>query len=164
MAIIQSDIPYSALVAGATGLVGSALLEQLLADEACTSITVIARSDAPAALLRTAGAHKLRWIGAGLDRLEESLQGMQADRVFCALGTTMKQAKTREAFRRVDLVYPLALGQWAERNGAQVLAVVTAMGASERSSFFYNRVKGERSGGCRPFRCRISSSCGPRCC
>ena len=143
MATMQSDIPYAALVAGATGLVGSALVVQLLDDEACTSVTVIARSDAPEALLRTAGAHKLRWIGAGLDRLEESLQGVHADRVFCALGTTMRQAKTREAFRRVDLEYPRALGQWAERHGAQVLAVVTAMGASERSSFFYNRVKGE---------------------
>ncbi len=143
MAIIQSDNPYSALVAGATGLVGSALVEQLLADMACTSVTVIARSEAPEALLRSAGGHKLRWIGEGLDRLEESLRGVRAERVFCALGTTMKQAKTREAFRRVDLTYPLAIGQWAERNGAQALAVVTAMGASERSSFFYNRVKGE---------------------
>jgi uncharacterized protein YbjT (DUF2867 family) len=143
MDTVRSDKRYTALVAGATGLVGSALLEQLLGDGDCSSITVIARSEAPAGLVQAAGANKLRWFGAGLDRLEESLKGVQADRVFCALGTTIKQAKTREAFRRVDLEYPLALGRWAERNGAQALVVVTAMGASERSSFFYNRVKGE---------------------
>jgi len=134
---------YSALVAGATGLVGRALLDILLNDEACEALTVIARADAPEGLGAQLADGKLRWIAAGLDRLDEALANVKADRVFCALGTTIKQAKTREAFRRVDLDYPLALGQWAERNGADVYAVVTAMGASERSSFFYNRVKGE---------------------
>ena len=139
----SAALGYSALIAGATGLVGGALIEQLMNDAACRALTVIARSAAPEELRRREAAAKLTWIVAGLDRLEEALADVQADRVFCALGTTIKQAKTREAFRRVDLDYPLALGQWAERHGAQVMAVVTAMGASEHSLFFYNRVKGE---------------------
>jgi len=134
---------YSALIAGATGLVGSALLDELMNDEACEALTVIARANAPEGLAAHPAAGKLRWIAADLDRLGEALADVRADRVFCALGTTIKQAKTREAFRRVDLDYPLALGQWAEQCGADVFVVVTAMGASERSSFFYNRVKGE---------------------
>jgi uncharacterized protein YbjT (DUF2867 family) len=63
--------------------------------------------------------------------------------VFCCLGTTIKQAGSQAAFRRVDFDYPVALAQAAARDGAKRLLVVSALGADARSSVFYNRVKGE---------------------
>ena len=66
-----------------------------------------------------------------------------ADDVFCCLGTTIKQAGSQEAFRRVDYDYPVALAQAAARDGAKRLLVVSALGADARSKIFYNRVKGE---------------------
>lgn len=68
---------------------------------------------------------------------------MNVDVVFCTLGTTMKAAKTQEAFRKVDYEYPLALAEWAKSKGVAHYLVVTALGASSSSMFFYSRVKGE---------------------
>jgi uncharacterized protein YbjT (DUF2867 family) len=66
-----------------------------------------------------------------------------ADHVFCALGTTRREAGSREAFRRVDLDYPVALARAALARGARHFLLVSAVGAAPDSMFFYNRVKGE---------------------
>lgn len=66
-----------------------------------------------------------------------------ADEVFVALGTTIKVAGSQQAFRAVDFDAVLAVARAAREAGAQRLGVVSAMGASARSSVFYNRVKGE---------------------
>lgn len=66
-----------------------------------------------------------------------------ADEVFIALGTTIKVAGSQQAFRAVDFDAVLAVARAAREAGAQRLGVVSAMGASARSSVFYNRVKGE---------------------
>jgi uncharacterized protein YbjT (DUF2867 family) len=63
--------------------------------------------------------------------------------VFCALGTTIRKAGSQERFRRVDYEYPLQLAQIALRNGARHFSIVSALGASRSSPFFYSRVKGE---------------------
>jgi uncharacterized protein YbjT (DUF2867 family) len=67
----------------------------------------------------------------------------QADDIFCCLGTTMKKAGSKEAFRKVDYQYPMDIARLGLANGAQQFAIVTAMGADTKSTFFYNRVKGE---------------------
>ena len=76
-------------------------------------------------------------------RLDPPPPWAAADHVFCALGTTMRQAGSREAFRRVDLEYPVALARAALRQGARHFLLVSAVGAAPGSWFFYNRVKGE---------------------
>ncbi|MBB3113788.1 uncharacterized protein YbjT (DUF2867 family) [Paenibacillus phyllosphaerae] len=139
----QAKTPYRALLAGATGLVGSELLTQLLADPACSSITVLARRPLSKEASRSGYAAKLRVIVADFDRLEEALDGVEADVVFCALGTTIKTAKTREAFRKVDYEYPARLGNWASGHGDTRMIVISAVGASSGSKVFYSRVKGE---------------------
>ena len=68
---------------------------------------------------------------------------VEADDVYCCLGTTIKQAGSQAAFRRVDFDYPVALARVASRDGARRLLVVSALGANARSGVFYNRVKGE---------------------
>ncbi|MDQ0063897.1 NAD(P)H-binding protein [Paenibacillus harenae] len=136
---------YSCVLAGATGLVGAALLRLLLADPKAKAVTVLARRPLDAAA--TAGLEamrpKLRIIVASFDDLDTALQDVEADIVYCTLGTTIKAAGSQEAFRLVDLEYPLALARYAKRVNASQFAVITAMGASKSSAFFYSRVKGE---------------------
>jgi len=68
---------------------------------------------------------------------------VDADDVYCCLGTTIKQAGSQAVFRRVDCDFPVALARAAARDGAKRLLVVSALGANPRSGVFYNRVKGE---------------------
>jgi uncharacterized protein YbjT (DUF2867 family) len=66
-----------------------------------------------------------------------------ADDVFCCLGTTIKQAKTKEAFRKIDFDYPLELATLLKANGATQFLLVSALGSDKNSRIFYNQVKGE---------------------
>lgn len=67
----------------------------------------------------------------------------RADDVFCCLGTTIKQAGSQDAFRRVDYDYVLALARAGQRNGATQFLLVSAIGADPAARVFYSRVKGE---------------------
>jgi uncharacterized protein YbjT (DUF2867 family) len=75
------------------------------------------------------------------ERLAE--RRLEADDVYCCLGSTIKQAGSQGAFRRVDHDYPVALARAAARDGAKRLLVVSALGANPDATVFYNRVKGE---------------------
>jgi uncharacterized protein YbjT (DUF2867 family) len=66
-----------------------------------------------------------------------------ADDVYCCLGTTIKKAGSKEAFRRVDYVYPIELAKQTLAKGATGFFLVSAIGANKRSAIFYSRVKGE---------------------
>ncbi|OMF29121.1 hypothetical protein BK133_18185 [Paenibacillus sp. FSL H8-0548] len=135
---------FTTLLVGATGLIGIALLEQLIRDPAVLKITVVSRRPIEAARLGSPSElTKLHLIVASLDELDQVLEHTNADVVFCTLGTTIKAAKTKEAFRKVDYEYPLTLARFAERTHASLFSVVTAMGASSSSRVFYSRVKGE---------------------
>ncbi|WP_182287929.1 Rossmann-fold NAD(P)-binding domain-containing protein [Vibrio spartinae] len=72
-----------------------------------------------------------------------SLLRTALDEVYLAVGTTMHQAGSRDAFRAVDLAINLAVTQAALAAGAQRIGLVSAMAANPKSLFFYNRVKGE---------------------
>ena len=127
--------PRSALLAGATGLVGSFLLERLLGSIAYASIELLVRRD----LGRT--HPKLTTSVIDFARLDE--RRIAAEDVYCCLGTTIRVAGSQAAFRRVDFDYPVALARAAARGGAKRFLVVSALGASSASRVFYNRVKGE---------------------
>ncbi|MEO3944910.1 NAD-dependent epimerase/dehydratase family protein [Gorillibacterium sp. CAU 1737] len=129
----------TAVVAGATGLVGQQLVRQLLEHPAYRQVIVLVRRDM--GLSHPKLVQKL----ISFDRLGEEVGSeilKQAD-VFCTLGTTIKQAGSQEAFRKVDYTYPLELGRAARKYGAAKMIVVTAMASSDKSKLFYNRVKGE---------------------
>jgi uncharacterized protein YbjT (DUF2867 family) len=68
---------------------------------------------------------------------------LKADDVFCCLGTTIRQAGSQAAFRKVDFEYPIQLARITLQQGARQFLIVTAMGSDKSSSIFYNRVKGE---------------------
>jgi uncharacterized protein YbjT (DUF2867 family) len=129
----------TALVAGASGLVGGALLDALLARPEYGRVVALVRR----ALAREGAGDKLEQREVDFDSPEASLRDARADDVFCCLGTTIKKAGSQEAFRRVDLDYPLALARAAKAMGAKRFLIVTAVGADPASRVFYNRVKGE---------------------
>jgi uncharacterized protein YbjT (DUF2867 family) len=132
-------LSHTALLAGATGLVGGECLRRLLAHPAWTSVIVLARR---AVTVRNPPA-KLRQIITDFTRLESAAGELAAEHVFCALGTTMRKAGSRAAFREVDLEYPLRLAHLARTQGARHFSLVSAVGADRRSTFYYSRVKGE---------------------
>jgi uncharacterized protein YbjT (DUF2867 family) len=127
----------TALLLGATGLVGGHLLRLLLEDAEYTTVTVMTRR--PLGL----ESPKLVEVTVDFSRPETYRDHLAVDDVFCCLGTTIKTAGSQEAFRKVDLEYPLSVAQQAAAAGAGQFLIVTAVGASAKSRIFYNRVKGE---------------------
>jgi uncharacterized protein YbjT (DUF2867 family) len=93
--------------------------------------------------LITRADSKVRACLGELDRLDAHPEWFGVDAVFCALGTTIRKAGSQEAFRKVDFDYPLAVARAGRAQGARHFLLVSAMGASARSSVFYSRVKGE---------------------
>lgn len=124
------------LLIGATGLVGSHVLHQALDDPRITEVIAPTR--------RTLPNHpKLFAPLIDFEQLPTDAVWWQVDAVICALGTTMKKAQSREAFRRVDHDYPLAVARLARRQGTPTYVLNSALGADVGSRFFYSRVKGE---------------------
>ncbi len=128
-----SAVAGGAVVAGATGLVGSHLV-RLLARQG--PVLALVRRDVP--LPEGAVARRVDFDALDLSRNE--LAG--AD-VFCALGTTIRKAGSQAAFRKVDLEAVASLARAAAKNGARFFGLVSALGADPGSKIFYNRVKGE---------------------
>lgn len=129
----------TALVLGATGLVGRHCLELLCGagGEAFTAVHAIVRRplDLKAERLRE---HVIDFAGLG-----DAVARIAATDVFCCLGTTIKKAGSQEEFRKVDYHYPLAAARRAADTLCRNFLLVSAMGANDHSSMFYNRVKGE---------------------
>ena len=127
----------TALVAGASGLVGSQVLRLLLEDPTYSRVTVLARRELPLS------HKKLEQRIASFDRLAQITDFPRVHDVFCCLGTTLKQAGSPEAFRKVDCTYVVELARVAARHRASQFLVVTAVGADLQSRILYSRVKGE---------------------
>ncbi|MEV0645939.1 oxidoreductase [Phytomonospora sp. NPDC050363] len=126
----------TALLVGATGLVGGHCLGRLLTEPVYSKVTVLARRDS----------------GHRDERLDERVVDFGAltaadvpavDDVYCALGTTMAKAGSKEAFRRVDHDHVLKVAELAHAAGATRFALVSSIGADPDSRTFYLRVKGE---------------------
>lgn len=127
----------TALLLGATGLVGGHCLEMLLQDEHYEHVATVGRR--PAARVH----RKLKQHVVDFKSPDWQAHLPQAHDIFCCLGTTIKNAGSREAFRKVDYEYPLEVGRVASQNGAEQFLLVSSLGADARSSVFYSRVKGE---------------------
>ena len=138
----------TALLAGATGLIGSHLLPLLLASERYSKVIVVGRRALP--------QHhpKLVQVVTELDDLEAHRPKLIADDVYCCLGTTMRQAGSKAAFYQVDYEYVVRLAALASGNFAAQFMVVSSLGADAESGVYYSRVKGEMEAAVRqaPFR------------
>ncbi|MBI5540458.1 MAG: NAD-dependent epimerase/dehydratase family protein [Bacteroidia bacterium] len=121
-------------IAGATGLTGSFCLQELLQNENISSVIAIGRK-------QTGIKHdKLKEVLLDNNKLSDIIK---ADAFICCLGTTIKKARTKEAFKSIDLELPVYLADKLINNGCNTVAVISSMGANPNSSIFYNKVKGQ---------------------
>ena len=127
----------TAILLGPTGLVGNYLLNLLLDDPDFSRIKIFHR--------RELERHheKLEQYVIDMDKLHLVKSDFTGTDVFCCLGTTMRKAGSREAFRKVDYEYPLSAAKLALENEIPNFSIITAIGADPGSSIFYNKVKGE---------------------
>lgn len=126
----------TALVAGASGLVGRHVVARLLRDPAYTQVCVVARRpldiDDPSLTTLISDFSDLAALGPALT----------ADDIYCCLGTTLRRAGSKTAFADVDERMVVDLAHATAAAGAQQFLVVSAIGANEHSLAFYSRVKG----------------------
>src|ERR1700709_618845 len=126
-----------AILFGASGYVGSCLLDELLNNSDYSEVTVVVRKalDVSHPKLRTL-------IGdfSSLPGLKENIAG---DEVFITLGTTKKKTPDEKLYYQVDHDYPVLAAKIAKERGAKAVFVVTAVGADAGSGIFYVRTKGE---------------------
>ncbi|MFM2416074.1 MAG: hypothetical protein RL385_797 [Pseudomonadota bacterium] len=127
----------TAWIAGATGLVGQQALRLLLDSQRLSRVVSFTRRP----IGPTSPRHENRVVS--FDELPTRADPRPVDVALCCLGTTMKQAGSQAAFRRVDYEYVVTFARYAIHSGASHFLMVSALGASPKSRVFYNRVKGE---------------------
>ncbi|MGD7052477.1 NAD(P)H-binding protein [Sutcliffiella horikoshii] len=127
----------SALLIGASGLVGAYVKEEILQNSYYTHLTTFVRN-------YTNKVHpKLTEVKIDFENMSDYKEHFKVEDLFICLGTTKKKAGTKERFRKVDYDYVVEAAGLAKENGVTKIAVVSAIGADEHSRFFYNQVKGE---------------------
>lgn len=126
-----------AVLIGATGAVGKDLLQALLEDARYTEVVAFAR--------RALGVQheKLREHTIDFDAPATWQELVKGDVLFSTLGTSLKQAGSKEAQRHIDYDYQLAFAKAARANGVKSLVLLSSIGADSKSSIFYLRLKGE---------------------
>lgn len=127
----------TAILLGATGLVGGYLLERLLKDDCYTKVKVFGRSSC------NKSHKKLEEYIGDLFQLESFAEEFTGDVVFCCIGTTKAKTPDKKKYRKIDHGIPVAAATLALQNGIRVFEVISSMGANVDSSTFYNKVKGE---------------------
>lgn len=125
----------TAIIIGATGLVGSTLVKQLLESQAYSKIVLLLRK--PLNISHS----KLIQDTIDFDKLDASK--IVGDDLFCAMGTTLKKAGSKEAQYKIDCTYPYEIGKIAKANGVKQFILVSSVGANFDSSNFYLRTKGD---------------------
>ena len=125
----------TAIVLGATGLIGKKVTEHLLKNDTYSTVIILVRKPL------NINHPKLKQHIFNYDAIDNTL--LKGDDLFCCLGTTIKTAGSKEAFRKVDLDYVVNVAKASKGNGINHFAVISAMGANKNSTVFYNQIKGE---------------------
>ena len=127
----------TAILAGASGLIGEQCLRHLLACSLYEKVVAFVRGP-------LSFTHKrLEQRTIDYERLSRMSAFPRVQDIFCCLGTTMKKAGSEAAFRKVDYEYVVRLAETSKRSGADHFYLVSAVGADPNSRIFYSRVKGE---------------------
>jgi uncharacterized protein YbjT (DUF2867 family) len=127
-----------AIVFGASGLVGGALLQQLLTEPRYLEVIIFVRRPLP--FQHT----KLKQIISSFENLDSYQDTFkQTDALFCCLGTTIHKAKTKENFKKIDYDLPLKLAKLFQIMEGKHFLIITAIGSNAQSPFFYNKTKGQ---------------------
>ncbi|MBK3517167.1 oxidoreductase [Carboxylicivirga marina] len=126
----------TALIAGPTGLVGQALLSFLLESNHYEKVIALIRRP-----LNNEHPKLIEQI-IDFEQLENLRTEHTVDDAFCCLGTTIKNAGSKEAFTKVDYTYVIQLANWAERNNCRSFSVISSVGANSHTTNFYLQTKG----------------------
>jgi uncharacterized protein YbjT (DUF2867 family) len=127
----------SAILIGATGLVGGHILEQLLESTFYTKVDVFTRRSL------NIKSDKLEEHLIDFDNIDQWKELITGDDLFSAMGTTIKKAGSQEAQYLIDYTYPYQVASWAKKNGVKNYALISSAGADSKSKVFYSRMKGE---------------------
>ena len=126
-----------AILFGASGFIGSYLLEILLQSTVYDEVTIVVRK--PLNIQHP----KLKMVLADYLSLAQNKEYLVADDVFISLGTTKKKTPDEKEYYQIDHDYPVLAAQLTKSNGAKTVCLVSAVGANANSSIFYTRTKGE---------------------
>jgi uncharacterized protein YbjT (DUF2867 family) len=127
-----------AVIAGATGLTGQALLQDLLKDSNIERVLTVGR--------RRAGLENPKLteiLVSDLAEIQQHAKELVGDIYFSCLGTTIKAAGSKDAFAKVDYTAVIDFARVAKQNHAQVFTLVSASSANSSSPIFYSQIKGE---------------------
>ena len=127
----------TALILGATGLIGNLLLERLIKDDNYTQIKILTRKSTGNT------SPKVQEFVGDLLNLESFQDDFKSDVVFCCIGTTAKKTPDQALYKKIDFGIPVTAAKLAKQNSISKFLVISAMGADSQSSIFYNRTKGE---------------------
>lgn len=127
----------TAIILGASGLVGSHLLKDLLESDYYQKVIAFARRDLGIQ------PDKLTTHIVDFDKPDTYRSLVEGDDLFCCLGTTIGKAGSQDAFRKIDYELPISFARMAKDNGVQQYLLVSSIGANAKSSVFYLKTKGE---------------------
>ena len=126
-----------AILYGASGLVGSYILDNFLNNANYEQVVIVVRKEL------NIQHPKLKTLIGDFNTLPEVVKDIQVDEVFIALGTTQKKTPDKKLYYQIDHDYPILATKLAKENGAKAVFLVSALGANEKSSIFYSKMKGE---------------------
>ncbi|MGG0737370.1 NAD-dependent epimerase/dehydratase family protein [Niallia taxi] len=125
----------NALIIGATGLVGRELVQLLVEENKYKQITVLTR--------RKSFEHPaIKEVVADFNNLAAYKKSLEADDVFCCIGTTIKKAGSQAEMEKIDLHYPVEIASLLFEMGARQMLVISSIGANRNSKIFYSSLKG----------------------
>ena len=125
----------TAIVIGATGLVGSTLVEQILENPAYSKVVLLLR--------KPLNISHSKLVQEVIDFDNPDASKIVGDDLFCAMGTTLAKAGSKESQYKIDCTYPYEIGKIAKANGVKQYILVSSVGADVESSNFYLKTKGE---------------------
>ncbi len=130
-------MPNKAVIAGASGLIGSKLIEILLQEPFYDEVLILVRKELPI------NHKKLVQLVIDFHELERHDAAITGHAIFCCLGSTKKKTPDLAEYRKIDHDYPLKLAQMAKQNGMKQYHLVSSLGANAKASNFYLKMKGE---------------------
>jgi uncharacterized protein YbjT (DUF2867 family) len=126
-----------AVIVGASGLVGSHLLEFILQSPAYKEVTILVRQKIN---INAAG---LAQVVVDFEKLEDYADHINGHALFCCLGSTRKKTPDQSVYRKIDHDYPVKLAEMALKNNMEQYHLVSVLGANAKGSNFYRKMKGE---------------------
>jgi len=127
----------NALVIGATGATGQEIVSQLLEDDSFNSVSIFVRKEP------NITHSKLKTYVIDFSKLEEYKELIKGDVLFSCLGTTLRDAGSKEKQYLVDYTYQYEFAKIASDNGVPIYSLISSTGSNENSPFFYPKIKGK---------------------